>query len=58
MFEYLQWSRETAERVSGPVMRCEVHDGLQDVFTPGALNGVRASEEICTTHTDGRDLAH
>ncbi len=40
MFEYLQRSRETAESVSGPVMRCEVHDGLQDVLTPGALNGV------------------
>ena len=31
-------------------MRGEGHDGLQDVFAPGALDGVRACEEICT-HT-------
>lgn len=29
-------------------MGCEVHDGLEDVFTPRSMDGVRACEKIYT----------
>lgn len=28
-------------------MRCEVHNGLEDVFTPSPMDGVRSCEKIC-----------
>lgn len=32
----------------GPIMRREVHNGLEDVFTPCSMDGVRACEKIYT----------
>lgn len=43
---YLKWSREAGQRVRGPVVWGEGHYGLEDVFTPSPMDGVRTCEKV------------
>lgn len=45
---HLKWGRKARQCVRGPVMRCKVHNGLEDVFAPRSVDGIRACEKIYT----------
>lgn len=55
---HLKWSWEARQCVRGPVMRCEVHNGLEDVFTPRSVDGVRTCEKIYTSRPQVRGCSY